>query len=373
MALIKCKECGHEVSDKATKCPKCGCPTTKEEEKPVHIEEAQPLYDEEDNGGRSHKWLYVIIALLLVILAGGSYYYFCYNHQKQEAEDREKFVKDSINQTRQDSINQARQDSINQVKQDSIKRAKLAEDYKVIKVDEDVCDMRLAVMSNGKLITTKIGEYMGVLEILDKHDYDGNGITDCLIMTGPGGANPCAYSIVYYDEDNNKIKTAWIDIIDIYDEGNYYEVNKVTLPQGKQIWQIIFKAGLEKRIFRFDGEKTTLYKIEKKKLAKTIKTFTHLSVFGTEETSDEETRRLEYDIDGDGVTETFTFYSNQSHAFDWGRSMSFDITWDNGKKSEGVYCAEKFEILSSKTKGLYDILADDLFLLKWDGKTYKKR
>ena len=148
MALIKCTKCGHMISDKAKKCPKCGCPTTKEEEKPVHIEEAQPLYDEEDNGGSSHKWLYVIIALLLVILAGGSYYYFYYNHQKQEAEDREKFVNDSINQARQDSINHARQDSINQVKQDSIKRAKLAEDYKVIKVDEDVCDMRLAVISN---------------------------------------------------------------------------------------------------------------------------------------------------------------------------------------------------------------------------------
>ena len=48
----------------------------------------------------------------------------------------------------------------------------------------------------------------------------------------------------------------------------------------------------------------------------------------------------------------------------------FDITWDNGKKYEGVYCAEKFEILSSKTKGLYDILVDDLFLFKWDGKDY---
>ena len=24
MALIRCKECGHEVSDKATVCPKCG-------------------------------------------------------------------------------------------------------------------------------------------------------------------------------------------------------------------------------------------------------------------------------------------------------------------------------------------------------------
>ena len=27
MALIKCNECGHMISDKATKCPKCGCPT----------------------------------------------------------------------------------------------------------------------------------------------------------------------------------------------------------------------------------------------------------------------------------------------------------------------------------------------------------
>lgn len=26
MALIKCKECGHEVSDKAAACPNCGCP-----------------------------------------------------------------------------------------------------------------------------------------------------------------------------------------------------------------------------------------------------------------------------------------------------------------------------------------------------------
>ena len=26
MALIKCSECGHEVSDRASACPNCGCP-----------------------------------------------------------------------------------------------------------------------------------------------------------------------------------------------------------------------------------------------------------------------------------------------------------------------------------------------------------
>ena len=29
MALIKCSECGHEVSDKASTCPNCGCPIEK--------------------------------------------------------------------------------------------------------------------------------------------------------------------------------------------------------------------------------------------------------------------------------------------------------------------------------------------------------
>ena len=29
MALIKCKECSHEMSDKAKVCPNCGCVTEK--------------------------------------------------------------------------------------------------------------------------------------------------------------------------------------------------------------------------------------------------------------------------------------------------------------------------------------------------------
>lgn len=30
MALIKCPECGQEISDKAVTCPKCGCPTSEQ-------------------------------------------------------------------------------------------------------------------------------------------------------------------------------------------------------------------------------------------------------------------------------------------------------------------------------------------------------
>lgn len=32
MALIKCPECGKEISDKAATCPNCGCPSIDKEE-----------------------------------------------------------------------------------------------------------------------------------------------------------------------------------------------------------------------------------------------------------------------------------------------------------------------------------------------------
>ena len=40
MALIKCTECGHEVSDKALMCPNCGCLL---EKKSVCSDCGQPL------------------------------------------------------------------------------------------------------------------------------------------------------------------------------------------------------------------------------------------------------------------------------------------------------------------------------------------
>ena len=37
MALIKCPECNHEVSDKAVSCPHCGCPISTSNEKKIPV------------------------------------------------------------------------------------------------------------------------------------------------------------------------------------------------------------------------------------------------------------------------------------------------------------------------------------------------
>ena len=86
MALIKCSECGHIVSDKATKCPKCGCPT--KEKTVLHQEDAakndMPMYDGDEN--HTKKWLYGIIALLLAAIGGGGYWWYSQSKGDQKVQ-----------------------------------------------------------------------------------------------------------------------------------------------------------------------------------------------------------------------------------------------------------------------------------------------
>ena len=56
MALIKCSECGNEVSDRAKSCPKCGCPIQTDNTVRIEFSRGKQLFnmgcyvlDEEDN------------------------------------------------------------------------------------------------------------------------------------------------------------------------------------------------------------------------------------------------------------------------------------------------------------------------------------
>ncbi len=64
MALIKCKECGHIMSDKATCCPNCGSPNEQDTE--------ELIFDDSDEPERSsRKKLIAIIAAVVVLIAAG--------------------------------------------------------------------------------------------------------------------------------------------------------------------------------------------------------------------------------------------------------------------------------------------------------------
>ena len=95
MALIKCKECGAMISDKARACPKCGCPT--KEELPQQKNDATdiaPVYYDEEEEESSHKWRYVIISILLAAISGGGFWWYSQSSgEKEVREFVEQFAK----------------------------------------------------------------------------------------------------------------------------------------------------------------------------------------------------------------------------------------------------------------------------------------
>ncbi len=84
----------------------------------------------------------------------------------------------------------------------------------------------------------------------------------------------------------------------------------------------------------------------------------------------EKTVLKNFDIDGDGSMETLEFNSNQSHLFDWGKAMLLIIHWYDNRQAEIGMTANKIAILSSKSNGLYDLLLNDKYLFKWNGREY---
>ena len=69
MALIKCIECGHEVSDKATICPNCGCPVGKEHS--TVVEKITEISGDKINTSKvTTKVLWCILALVLYLIIG---------------------------------------------------------------------------------------------------------------------------------------------------------------------------------------------------------------------------------------------------------------------------------------------------------------
>lgn len=96
MALIKCVECGHMISDKATKCPKCGCPTSKETTRYQSVDnnatiEEVVFYEKKKN---SHRWLYVLLALLVAAIVGGGYWWYSkYDDEQKVLQFVERFAK----------------------------------------------------------------------------------------------------------------------------------------------------------------------------------------------------------------------------------------------------------------------------------------
>lgn len=82
MALIKCPECGNEVSDKAVSCPRCGCPIAAQE---THgsspIAESTSTESNQEVAGKAvggliHGKKFWIVAAAIVVVAVACYFVY---------------------------------------------------------------------------------------------------------------------------------------------------------------------------------------------------------------------------------------------------------------------------------------------------------
>ncbi|MDE7414297.1 MAG: zinc ribbon domain-containing protein [Muribaculaceae bacterium] len=195
MALIKCKECGNYISDKAKACPKCGAPNipspteTNEDAKfktdewgntghAINSETDPPKlednhYDPEQTPKSFHKKLYIHLIILLILIAGGIGYYFYAQHQanleevRLESEKIEKLHQDSIEAAR---IEAARLDSI---RQDSIFRNFTSNDLRVFELHGKVKDVNY-LSKKGEVDGIYVSPIGNIFKI-DNFNFDENG------------------------------------------------------------------------------------------------------------------------------------------------------------------------------------------------------
>ena len=113
MALIKCTGCGHDVSDKATVCPHCGCPIP-QEKRNICKECGEPIPDNasicpncgcpiesvktaqvdmyEEKPPKKKWWIWALVISLLSLLGGGCYYYFFAKNMSNGSKDNDAIV-----------------------------------------------------------------------------------------------------------------------------------------------------------------------------------------------------------------------------------------------------------------------------------------
>jgi hypothetical protein len=100
MALIKCKECGKEISDKATACPHCGCPVQTTDEAKVEVQGTTNIKtaDQQQNMSalgkkkKGHGCLVPIIIVLVFVVALGASMIHAVKDSKQNPEKYKKHI-----------------------------------------------------------------------------------------------------------------------------------------------------------------------------------------------------------------------------------------------------------------------------------------
>ena len=222
------------------------------------------------------------------------------------------------------------------------------------------------------LISTGIEGWGLSTEILDQHDYDGDGNIDALVLENGGGNAHTPYpSVIYYDKDEKRFK-----------QTEEFEAPNVTLKKVDGEWTFIEYTGIRETHYTFKDGEVRIVNEEVQPVGEVDRKYLLSYLFNGDEEGE---KTIRYDLDDDGSDERLLVHRGFSHAENYGQIMNFEeIKWSSGKKLKSFVNAnnnwidnfsiwgEEISFLKSKTHGMHDILTDNTHYHRWNGSTYKE-
>lgn len=203
------------------------------------------------------------------------------------------------------------------------------------------------------------------MEIIDSLDFDQNGYNDALIMdilACGGNGYPNAFFFCSYSKEADSFRISkefgqsWEDPI-IEDWNGKPSVKVISNLQG-------MTTDMAERTERFVLQDGQAIRVEYEE-AKLIPAMIELKSADFTQKEQEHGKRIKFDLNGDGLKDEIS----GNYWERWG-SMGWSVKLANGKIVAGDDSRKRVGVLSSKTKGVHDIVLDLDDVMVWNGEKY---
>ena len=236
-------------------------------------------------------------------------------------------------------------------------------EYFVEKSDDSLFSA-LKVRANGKTYTLVEKSEEACLDVVDQRDWDGNGLTDALVMriTACGG-NCCPNGFFFVSALRGGHFKMSDDLADSWGEP--------VIEKWKSHWSVVIVSTNEGMNTNRPAEITRRFilragkavKVEES-LRKEIESILEMRSEIFKGVNDEHS--IEFDLDGDGKNDVISgrFWDR------WGR-ISWSVKFSSGKSFESSATACKRIGVLKTTNGVHDLVCDQDTVYRWSGEEYR--
>lgn len=205
--------------------------------------------------------------------------------------------------------------------------------------------------------------FVKCFDIVEQKDFDGNGVMDALIEETPGCGNAGFYFYYIVSYHENGYFSISDEIQGISCSVENWKGQESIVVEDANVGINQDKKYTKKNRYVFKDGKMEL--VETMKLQPMV-ALKEINSFDFHDGKEESILKLEFDMDENGIMDYFEFYY-------WERwdSMLIQGFYLNGVKIQDCSMGMlRLGVLSSKTKGMHDLVIDENRIVKWDGEKY---